>query len=146
MINASWSYGLRNKIKTETGNNFIVENLNSNSSIYRVQFEQAFTRDGWTISPYGSWMWRTANSYNPPTFQFVPAKTRWGAGLNVTRTVNQALSLKATVERIWVQEKESPDRLLIDPLLGGVDVWPGSGVPALSYTGWLMALNATYTF
>lgn len=145
-VNGSWSHGKRNTIKSESGNAFIPERFNSNSDVFRVQVEQAFSKDNWTVSPFGNWMKRDTNSYNPPTYQFVPAKTRWGAGVNVTHSSGNALTLRGSFERIWVREDESPDRILTDPKFGTTGVWPGSGIPDLTYAGWLMALNATLNF
>ncbi len=117
------------------------EAFNSNSDVIRIAFDTSYTRDNFSIGPAAGYLYRDHNGYDPATFQFVPAKTAWNAGVNGSYRVSPLLTLNASLQRIWVNEGGSPDK--VDTLNA---VIPGSGVPETSTNAWVASFGGTVKF
>jgi hypothetical protein len=129
---ASWSYAQKNKgIIPPFGN----EAMNSNSNVYRVRLGHLFVVGNWAAGPIASWLLRDNNAYEPPAFQFVPAKTRWTAGGSLRAKANNNVLLYVNGEHLWIDEDQR-----FHP---GVNALP---TPALRYTGWMIAGGASLQF
>jgi hypothetical protein len=146
-LNASASHSNRNKVLFSGTPALAWELMNNNSDLYRIGLQHLFVIDGLTIGPTGSWLYRDHNAYEPTTFQFVPAKTRWAAGLLARKAVTDKATLNARVERVWVHEDEHPT------LPDGTQFSPNQGLkvdpqtnPAVSSTGWQAAVGLNVGF
>jgi hypothetical protein len=131
-IVASWSYAQKNKGIIPP---FATEAANSNSNVYRVRVGHLFVFGNWAVGPNGSWLLRDANAYEPPAFQFVPAKTRWTAGGSLRAKANNNVLLYVNGEHLWIDEDQR-----FHP---GANALP---TPALQYTGWMIAGGASLQF
>lgn len=119
-----WTYARRNDILSPLGAVLIPEAFNSNSSVYRIGLDQTFTSGVWSLGPTVSYLHRDANSYNPITFAFIPAKNRWAVGGTVQRSMTADITLNARLERIWARELDQPS--VPAPTLTS-DAWQVSG-------------------
>lgn len=117
------------------------EAFNSNSNVTQVNADLTYTTERYAIGPAFSFLYRDRNGYNPNTFQFLPAKTSWGIGLNGSYLLSQQFTLNASVQRLWVRENENPAKL--DALNA---VIPGSAVPRVSSDIWLASIGTSYRF
>lgn len=135
-FNSNWSATLdgyflhtyRNDVPDITGA-LIPEVFNSNSNLVRLNAGLKYAFDnGVTVGPIASFLYRDTNSWNPTTFNFVPAKSRWSAGAVGSYTVNKTLTLNARVEHIWTHEDIHPD----------TPPFPGSGVPDMTGRSWMI--------
>lgn len=127
-LTASWTNALKNKVFDTSVTALVLESFLSNSAIYRVRLEHAFSFDAWSIAPMASYMQRDQNAYNPVTNQFIPAKTRIGAGVSTQYAASEQVALKASAERFWI--KEDLTEL----------------TPDLSVQGWIAMVGGTLTF
>ena len=109
---------------------FDTEVSNSNSTLIRGRIDQAWVSGAWTFAPFGTYMFRDHNTYDPIENQFVSAKTMWSAGVLEKYAINDKISLSGSLERFWATE-------LADA---------GSGVPEVKSTGWRAILTGSYTF
>lgn len=109
------------------------EMLDSNNNIYRINVRHMYSTPFYagtlTIGPMGSYMYRANNSWDPNSFVFVPAKSRYSAGLSASYAPNGKMSLTAHVERVWIREN-------IDLPLG---------IPVVDGNGWLAVAGLTFT-
>jgi len=138
-LTASVVHTNSNKV-TQTGiSDLVYEAFNSNSNVYRVDFETSYKMDRFSIGPTLGYLYRDANSWSSTAFQFLPAKTRWSAGMFAGYKVTPTFSINGRVEHIWIRENENPDKVVtaLSVLL------PGSGVPTISGDGWLISLGGT---
>jgi hypothetical protein len=135
-LTAAVAHSNRNKVAGRDVVGLIVEELNSNSNIYRVGLQHLFPVEQFQIGPTVSWLYRDHNGYNSATLQFVPQKTRWAAGMLAQYAPNATVTLNARVEHIWTHENESPteDGVKVDALAKGLV--PASTVPVISGTAW----------
>jgi len=144
-LSASVAHSNRNQVKVPQLNEFelISEIFNSNSNIFRVGLEHLFPAGQFQIGPIGSVLYRDHNAYNAATLQFVPAKTRWSAGLLAQYAPTATVTINARVEGVWTHENENPiipgenpdvSGGRIDALADGLI--PASAIPAISGTGW----------
>jgi len=131
-VTASWNYVRKNQLLNPPPA-LLLETFNSNSNIYRIRVEHAFTSGKWSAGPLASYLLRDANTYSPTAFQFVPAKTRWSAGGNLRYSVDDKSLLYMTVERVWITENSAP----------AAAPFP---VPNLSSTGWVVAGGASFRY
>jgi len=116
------------------------EVFNSNSNLYSATLEQVFSKDNYSIGPSVTYLYRDRNGYDPTTFQFIPAKTSWAAGLGAKAALRDNIKVSAKVEHIWVHEGDNPDKLiLLNTIL------PGSGVPAAITRAWSVSVGASKT-
>lgn len=127
-LTASWTNAGRNKVLDTDLMAIVPEAFSSNSSVYRYRLEQTFTTGAWTMAPMASFMRRDQNSYNPITFQFIPAKTRLGIGGSARYAINDGMSLKASVEHFWINEN------------------PTALTPDLQARGWVAMVGGSMRF
>jgi hypothetical protein len=144
-LSASWSHAEKNKLLfVVLAPYFDTEPFNSNSNIYRVGLEHLFPFGQLWVGPAGSYLYRDHNGYDSQTLQFVPAKTRWSAGLLARYAVSDNATFNARVEHVWIHESDaypaSPFSVLTDSFQ------PIPGLPAISSAGWQGALGANVTF
>jgi hypothetical protein len=132
-LTVSWNHFQKNRVLSPPPL-LVSEAFNSNSNVYRVRLEHAFSFGTWSVGPIVSWLLRDENAYSPTAFQFVPAKTRWSAGGTTRYQVNDRSLFYATVEHIWIEEENRP----VAP--------PGGAVPDISQRGWAAAVGGTFRF
>jgi hypothetical protein len=130
IVTVSWSANKRNKIINTEINDLITEAFNSNNNVYRARIDHLFTVGGWVVGPTANYMLRDVNSYSPSTLQFVPAKTRWGAGATVKHKLNKQVDLNASIERMWIKESANV----------------GSNIPDLSIDGWAFVVGGVLRY
>lgn len=140
-LTAAVAHSNRNKALLRDKPELTLENLNSNSNVYRVGLQHLFPVVQFQVGPSGSLLYRDHNGYNSTTLQFVPQKTRWTAGLLAQYAPNATATLNARIEHIWTHENESPtdDGVKRDALARSLI--PASTVPAISVTAWQTSLG-----
>ncbi|WP_271672735.1 hypothetical protein [Bradyrhizobium sp. CCBAU 51627] len=121
---ASWTNAEKNRVLDPDLLVLIPESFRTNSAVYRYRLEQTFTNGNWTVAPMVNYMLRDQNSYNPITLQFIPAKTRIGAGGSAQYAIGKEMSLRASVEHFWIHEdptERTPDSRTLGwvAMLGG---------------------------
>lgn len=136
---------------THTENNFVQggalgvlvkEAFNSNSNLYRVGLDTLYRAGALGVGPSLSFLYRDNNAFDARNLLFVPARERYGVGGVAQYAYSENTALNLRVERIFVHEDASPDKLLVT----GLPVFPGTGQPRLSYTGWSVAGGVTISF
>jgi len=155
-ITGTYSHSARNKIFDPNVGDLVVEAFNSNSDTFKAVLDVTVRQDAWSFGPTGSYLYRNNNAWNSTAMEFLPAKTRYSAGGTAGYAVTDAFSLNARVERIWIKENTNPDKLIVIPAqndclflcsLASFDaIIPGSGVPPVTSTGWMVSLAATAHF
>jgi hypothetical protein len=144
-VNASAAHSNRNKVLFVSASSLITETLNTNSDLYRAGVQHLFlVTPNLALGPTGSFLYSTHNSYDPTTFQFVPAKDRWAAGGLARVAANQDVTLNFRGEYVWVHEDERLGGQQFSVLLG--QLVNGSAVPVVSSTGWMVAGGANVKF
>jgi len=132
-----FSHFNKNEIPMTGVSSLVRELFNSNSNVYRVSADLTYSKDNYSITPVGSYLYRDRNGYDPNNFRFLPAKTAWSAGLAAQIAATQRLIISLRGERIWVHENESPDKFSAANV-----IVPGSGVPAFATRGWVASVGA----
>jgi hypothetical protein len=154
-LTGMYTHSLRNKVVDPSAGGWVVEAFNSNSDLFKAVLDVTVRYNAWSVGPTGSYLFRNNNSWNSTAMEFLPAKTRYSAGGTTGYALTDAVSLNARVEHIWIKENANPDKLITEPQcpssIGGCDpgasfIVPGSGVPVVSSTGWLVSLAATAHF
>lgn len=135
-LSAAVAHSNRNKVLRPDTSELLLENINSNSNVYRVGLQHLFPVDQFQIGPVASVLYRDHNGYNSTTLQFVPQKTRWSAGILAQYSPNAKTTFNARVEHVWTHEDESPtdNGEKLDIL--AKSLIPASTVPAISGTAW----------
>ncbi|MDR7039002.1 hypothetical protein J2X36_003774 [Methylobacterium sp. BE186] len=141
-LSASFNNTQRNFVPNAVLLGLVAEPRNSNSNLYRVGLDTLYRRGSFALGPTLSYLYRDVNSYDPTTFQFLPARERYGAGGTLQYTLTETVSLSLRGERIFVREAVNPDK---EPF-PGFGIVPGTGQPRLSYTGWSIGGGATIRF
>jgi hypothetical protein len=139
-LSGSWTYSLKNKVIDQSVPQFSNDAFNANSQVARGRISYSVTADKWQSGPFGTFLYRAKNAFDPRTLQYIPAKTLWSAGEAITYAASEQLSINASVERYWAVENSSPDKL------SGDIVVSGSGLPALTSNGWRAVLGGTWSF
>jgi hypothetical protein len=103
-LTASWTNAARNRVLDPDLPMIVPEAFLSNSAVYRTRLEHALALGAWSVAPMANYMLRDQNSYNPVTYQFIPAKTRIGTGISTQFSVNDKVALKASAEHFWIRE------------------------------------------
>lgn len=145
-LTASFAHSDRNKVLFAGASTLQTEPFNTNANLYRVGIEHLFPIDQLWIGPIGSYLYRDRNSYDATTFQFVPAKQRWTAGLVTRIAAGDRVTLNARVEHVWTNERENPapgDQKF--SVLANTQVF-GTKLPAISSTGWQAAVGINLRF
>ena len=141
-VAVNFSHFMRNNVQPALNvNPLVVEAFNSNSDVTKVTLDTTYNAGVYSIGPTLSYLYRNRNGYDPTTFQFLPAKTAWGVGVNGSYTVTNAIQLTASVQRQWVKEAENPTK--VDALNA---VIPGSAVPEASTRVWTAQVGGTVKF
>lgn len=134
--NAFWTHTEKNDVLNPLGVALIPEAFNSNSNLYRVNAGLNYRfANGLTVGPVASYLYRDHNGYNPTTFSFVPAKTRYAVGGAANYNVTNKININGKLERVWIRE----------------DMVPGPGFPPalfpfMSGDAWVVAGGATVNF
>ncbi|WP_210245445.1 hypothetical protein [Tardiphaga sp. vice304] len=138
-MNAFWSHS--DSISTASGGVFVLEPANSTSNVFRINSDTTYVfTNGSSLGPTASYLYRDRNGYDPTTFSFIPAKTRWSAGVQGGYVVASNFTLSGKVEHVWTRENDNPDKAI-----GGF-VFPGTGAPLISSDGWALSLGGTVRF
>lgn len=136
-LNASWMHFKRNHVLNGALTDLIREPFNSNNHLATARFSTTYTNGPWSITPSGGLVWRENNDYDPATFQFVPSKRIWSAGLSTRYDVTDAVAITASAERSWLYEFENP------PKAGGGGLGDS---PPIESDVWLFTLGGTARF
>src|SRR5262249_2226207 len=122
------------------------EPFNTNSNVYRIGVEHLFPLDPLLIGPIGSYLYRDRNGYDANTFQFVPAKQRWTAGVVTRWGASQSVTLNARFEHVWINERENPsDGSQKFSVLANTQV-SAARLPPIVATGWQAAVGMNVRF
>jgi hypothetical protein len=106
------------------------EAFNSNSTVYRVTFEQLYSRDNYSVGPTVTFLYRDRNGYDPMMIQFVPAKSSWSAGGVAQIAASERVAINLRGEHIWVDEKANP----------------ANGIPAFTTRAWVVSIGGSARF
>ena len=81
------------------------------------------------------------------TLQFVPAKTRWSAGVLARMRAGDRMTLNARAEHVWTKQNEdpAPGDARASALAGGTLI-AGTSVPVISSRGWQFAFGANVQY
>ena len=134
----SWSFSEVNFSYDPNSLRLVQDPFNSNSHSYRVRIDQSFGFGDWTVAPFVNWLLRDQNAWDRLSFQFLPARTKWGVGTSVRYKLTEKVSLTSTFERVWVDDFENPAKV--------VNENPIAAVPALHYDGWAATLALAWSF
>jgi hypothetical protein len=140
-VQVTYTHQNKNKVLMPGASALTLETFNSNSDIYNVTLDTTYAGDNFSIGPTGGYVYRTHNAYDPTTFQFLPAKTSWSAGMAATYAPTKTSQLKASVQRIWVTEGSSPDKFASD----GTFI-PNSAVPVSLTDAWQISVGGVIRF
>jgi hypothetical protein len=146
-LTGSYAHSNRNDVLFLGAASLIAEIMNTNSDVFRVGAQHLIpVGDSFVFGPTASYLHRDSNSYDPGTLQFVPAKERWAAGGLARVAATQNVTLNARGEYVWTHEDErlAPGGQLFSVLANGFV--PGSAVPMVSSTGWMVAGGANVKF
>jgi hypothetical protein len=91
--------------------------------------------NGVTVGPIASFLFRDANGYDPTTFSFVPAKTRYAVGGTASYSVTNKININGKLERVWIRENMNPGPPAFAPI-----------VPFMSGDAWAAVAGATVNF
>lgn len=145
-LGASLSHSDRNKVLITGASALVTEPVNTNSNVYRASLEHLFPVEPLWIGPIGGYLYRDRNSYDANTFQFVPAKQRWTAGVVARLAAGENITFNARFEHVWVNERENPanggQKLSV---LAGTQV-VAAPLPPIVGTGWQAAVGLNIRF
>jgi hypothetical protein len=134
--NGFWTHTEKNDVLDPAGLALIPEGFNSNSNLFRVNGGVNYRlANGLTIGPTASYLNRDVNGYDPTTFSFVPAKTRYAVGGVANYNVTNQININGRVERVWIRENVNPGPVPLMPI-----------VPFMSGDAWVVAGGATVNF
>ena len=140
-LGVTYSHFEKNDVTSTGVTGLVRETFNSNSDVVKASFDIPYSRDNYTVGPTVGYLYRNRNGYDPTTFQFLPAKTSWNAGLTGTIAVNKQYTLNLSVQHIWVKENENPTKLDATNT-----IIPGSGVPESSTNAWVASIGGSVKF
>ena len=134
--NGFWTHTDKNDVLDPTGTFLSAEAGNSNSNLFRVNTGLNYRfNNGVTAGPIASYLFRDHDGYDPTTFSFVPAKTRWSVGGVANYNVTNKININGRLERVWIRENENPGPGFPPPIF-----------PLMSGDAWLVAGGATVKF
>lgn len=108
-LTGSFSHFARNKILNAFGMPpLVLEAFNTNSDVATVNFDTIYTQGSFSIGPTVGYLFRDHNGYSPISFSFLPAKTKWSAGVVSKYAVSEQASFNLRVERMWLHEDAHP--------------------------------------
>jgi hypothetical protein len=147
-VTGAYAHSNRNKVLfAAAAPALFYEIFNTNSDAYRVGLQHLFPiGQTFAIGPTASYLRRDQNSYNAGTLQFVPAKDRWAVGGLARHAFNDRVTVNVRGEYVWTDEDDriAPGGLLFSVLLN--QLVPGSAVPVISSTGWMVAGGVNVNF
>lgn len=145
-LSASFSHSDKNKVLLAGASSLVTEPFNTNSNVYRVGIEHLFPLEPLWVGPIGSYLYRDRNSYDSNTFQFVPAKQRWTAGVVARLAATENITFNARFEHVWVNERENPadGGQKFSVLAGGQVI--AAPLPPIVGTGWQAAVGLNIRF
>jgi hypothetical protein len=145
-VSASFSHSDKNKVLLAGASTLVTEPFNTNSNVYRVGLEHLFPLEPLWVGPIGSYLYRDRNSYDSNTFQFVPAKQRWTAGLVTRLAAGENITFNARFEHVWTNERENPaDAGQKFSILANTQVL-AVRLPPIVGTGWQAAIGLNFRF
>jgi hypothetical protein len=145
-LSASLSHSDKNKVLLAGASTLVTEAFNANANVYRVGLEHLFPLEPLWVGPIGSYLYRDRNSYDANTFQFVPAKQRWTAGVVGRLAATENITFNARFEHVWVNERENPaDGGQKFSVLAGTQVI-AAPLPPIVGTGWQAAIGLNIRF
>ena len=134
--NGFWTHTDKNDVLDPTGIFLIPEMGNSNSNLYRVNGGVNYRfANGLTVGPVASYLYRDHDGYDPTTFSFVPAKTRYAVGGVANYNVTNKININGRLERVWIRENVNPGPPAFFPI-----------VPFMSGDAWVAVAGATVNF
>jgi hypothetical protein len=117
------------------------EAFNANSDVTRLSLDVPYTWSNYTVGPMVGFLFRNRNGYDPTTYQFVPAKTNWSAGVSGTIAISRQFTLNLSAQRIWALEGGNPTQVnAINAVI------PNSAVPESSTNAWVASLGSSIRF
>ena len=140
-FSADYSHFDNNNVAAAGMPDLVREAFNSNSDVTRLSLDVPYTWDNYTIGPMVGFLFRNRNGYDPTTFQFVPAKTNWTAGVGGSIAINKQFTLNLSVQRIWANLGGNPNQ--VDALNA---VIPNSAMPESSTNAWVGSLGSSVRF
>jgi hypothetical protein len=146
-LTGSYSHSNRNEVLFAGATQLFKELMNTNSDVELIRLQHLIPFDRVTVGPTGSFLHRNHNGYNATTFQFVPEKDRWNAGIIARYAPADNILINAEVDRIWVREGAHPsdhDDAMFSAL-SGVFVTQAA-IPVVSANGWKAVVGATARF
>jgi hypothetical protein len=129
-VSGYWTYSRKNDVNPGGVNALVLEAFNSNNTVYRINLDHTYSSGSWSVGPTASYLNRDANGYSSTTFQFIPAKQRYGLGGVGSYATSATSSINLRVERIWVHESGNTFY----------------AVPALNSQGWLVSAGGVIQF
>jgi hypothetical protein len=129
-LTATLIYGERNHTLDTSIPAFPIELADSNSTSVRLRFDQPFVIGAWTVSPFGTFVYRDHNSYDPANDLFAPAKTMESAGGRLKYAVSDKASINGSAEHFWAHEFSNP----------------ATATPSIQSDGWKLALSGMISF
>lgn len=136
----TFSHFDRNKVRFIGISSLLEEYFNSNSNLTRVVADLTYARDGWSVGPVASYLYRDHNGYDPTAFEFVSAKTAWTAGIGAGVTPTPMTRLTMRVEHFWAADDSSPNKVQFNTVI------PNSGNPSVQTRGWLASVGGVIRF
>ena len=134
--NGFWTHTEKNQVLDNTGLFLITEPFNSNSNLYRINAGLNYRfANGLTVGPTASYLYRDHDGYDPTTFSFVPAKTRYAVGGAASYSIVNQVSINGKLERVWIREDVNPGPPAFFPV-----------VPFMSGDAWVAAGGVTVNF
>lgn len=134
--NGFWTHTEKNQVLDFTGLLLMPETFNSNSNLFRINTGLNYRfANGFTVGPTASYLYRDHNGFDPTTFGFVPAKTRYAAGGAANYNVTNKININGKLERVWIRENVNPGPPAFAPI-----------VPFISGDAWVAAGGATVNF
>jgi hypothetical protein len=129
-VNGFWTHTEKNDVLDFTGINLVPDMFNGNSDLYRVNAGVNYRfANGFTVGPIASYLYRDHNGWDPNTFAFVPAKTRWSVGGTASYNVTNKINVNGKLERVWIREDMVPGPGFppaLFPIMNG-DAWAAAG-------------------
>lgn len=134
--NAFWTHTEKNDTLDAFGVALVPEAFDSNSNLYRINAGLNYRfASGLTVGPVASYLLRDHNGYDPTTFTYVPAKTRYSVGGAASYNVTNKININGKLERVWIREDSVPG-----------PGFPPALVPFMSGDAWVAVGGATVNF
>ena len=140
-FSANFSHFENNAVTAAGTSDLVREAFNSNSNVTKLSLDVPYTADNFTIGPTVGFLYRDRNGYDPTTFQFVPAKTNWSAGLGGAIAFSKTFTLNLSVQYIWAIENGSPNKIVPTNT-----IVPNSAMPESTTNAWVASLGSSIRF